>query len=198
MPMSILADALFTATQQKVLGLLYLHPDRSFYTREILRSTGMGVATIKRELARMELAGILTFKRLGNQHHYQANPDCPIYEELLAIVRNTFGVADVLRDALGPIKESLVFAFVYGSIAKGNEKTGSDIDLMLIGHDLSYAGSIDLLIPAEEKLKRPINPTIYSLADFQKKMNQKNNFLTKVMRQKKIIVMGLENDVRES
>lgn len=196
--MSRLADALFTATQQNVLGLLYSHPERSFYTKEILRSTGMGVATIKRALDRMELAGILTFKKLGNQHHYQANPDCQIYDELLAVVRKTFGIADVLRDALGPIKQSVVFAFVYGSIAKGDEKTGSDIDLMLIGHDLSYAETVDLLISVEEKLKRPTNPTIYPLADFRRKMDQKSNFLTRVMQQNKIIVMGSENDVRES
>ena len=92
--MSGLADTLFSKTQQRLLGLLYGHPDRSFYTREILRTTGMGVATLKRELDRMLAAGILQMNKVGNQHHYQANPQCPIYHELSGIVRKSFAVAD--------------------------------------------------------------------------------------------------------
>ncbi len=113
--MSQLSNALFTETQQKVLGLLYGQPERSFYTKEILRRTGMGVATIKRELDRMLAAGILSMTRIGNQHHYQANPQCPIYGELLAIVKKTFGVTEVIRLALsrwrkrsiGPLSSAL-------------------------------------------------------------------------------------------
>lgn len=195
--MSLLGDALFTTTQQRVLGLIYTQPDKSFYTREILRLTGMGVATIKRELDRMLEAGILTLTRIGNQHHFQANPDCPIYKELLSIVDKTFGIADVLRAALEPVKALVAYGFVYGSIAKGKEKAKSDIDLMLIGSDLSYAEVMDLLIPVEEKLGRPINPSIYSLRDFRKKLDEKNSFLTRVMQQEKIEVMGSADDIRE-
>ena len=130
--MSQLGNALFTTTQQNVLMLLYAHPDRSFYTKEILRLTGMGVATIKRELDRMVAAGILTMTKLGNQHHYQADPACPIYNDLLSIVRKTFGIADVLRDALEPISSSICFSFVYDSIAKSTDNAKSDVDLMLI------------------------------------------------------------------
>ncbi len=196
--MSQLGNALFTATQQNVLGLLYTEPEKSFYTKEILRLTGMGVATIKRELDRMVAAGILTFTKLGNQHHYQANPECPIYGELLSIVRKTFGIADVVRNALEPIKDSIVYAFVYGSIAKGTEKVKSDIDLMLIGNNLSYGDVMDLLIPVEGKLGRPINPTIYSVRDFRKKLREKNSFLTRVMEQEKIIMIGAEDGIGES
>lgn len=196
--MSQLGNALFTITQQNVLGLLYSKPGKSFYTKEILRLTGMGVATIKRELDRMVDAGILTLTKIGNQHHYQANPECPIYGELLAIVSKTFGIADVVRDALEPIQDSISYACVYGSIAKGNEKAKSDIDLMIVGSNITYEDMIDLLIPAEQKLQRPINPTIYSPKDYRKKLDQKNAFLTRVMKQKKIIVMGSEDDIRKS
>lgn len=196
--MSQLGDALFTTTQQNVLGLLYTKPEKSFYTKEILRLTGMGVATIKRELDRMVAAGILTFTKLGNQHHYQANPECPIYGELLSIVRKTFGIADVVRNALEPNKDSIAYAFVYGSIAKGTEKVKSDIDLMLIGNKLSYGDVMDLLIPVEGKLGRPINPTIYSVRDFRKKLREKNSFLTRVMEQEKVIVMGAEDGIGEA
>ena len=194
--MGLLSDALFTTTQQQVLGLLYTQPEKSFYTKEILRLTGMGVATIKRELDRMVNAGILHMSKIGNQHHYQANPDCPIYEELIAIVRKTFGIADAIRTALQPANASIVYAFIYGSIAKGTEKTKSDIDLLVIGNNLSYAGLMELLIPVEEKLGRPINPTVYSIPDFRKKRNAKNSFLTRVMKQEKIIVMGAEDAIR--
>ncbi len=195
--MSQLGDALYTTTQQKVLGLLYTQPEKSFYTKEILRLTGMGVATIKRELDRMVAAGILTLTKIGNQHHYQANSECPIYGELLSIVRKTFGIADVVQNALIPIKDSIAYAFVYGSIAKGTDKAKSDIDLMLIGNNLNYGDVMDLLIPVEGKLGRPINPTIYSVRDFRKKLDQENVFLTRVMKQKKIIVMGSEDDIRK-
>jgi len=193
--MGQLGNALFTVTQQNVLGLLYAQPGRSFYTKEILRITGMGVATIKRELDRMVEAGILDLTKIGNQHHYQANPDCPIYVELLSIVRKTFGIADVLRSALEPINALVVYAFIYGSIAKGTEKTKSDIDLMLIGSELSYTGAMDLLIPIEEKLGRSINPTVYSVLDFKKQLKEKNNFLTRVMQQEKIFIMGSEGNI---
>ena len=196
--MSQLADALFTTTQQRVLGLLFTQPGKSFYLKEILRLTGMGVATIKRELDRMEAAGILTLTRIGNQNHYQANPKCPIYEELLSIVRKTFGIADVIRDALEPIKNSIDCAFVYGSIAKGIEKTKSDIDLMVIGKKLSYGDVMDRLIPVEGRLGRSVNPTIYSMADFKKKLKKKNSFLTRVLVQEKIIVMGAMDGIGES
>jgi uncharacterized protein len=196
--MSQLADALFTTTQQRVLGLLYTQPEKSFYTKEILRMTGMGVATIKRELDRMLAAGLLTFTKSGNQHHYQANPQCPIYEELLSIVRKTFGITDVVRTALEPIKDSIVYAFVYGSIAKGTEKAKSDIDLMLIGNNLSYGDVMGLLIPVEGKLGRSINPTIYSMREFKKKLGEKNSFLTRVLAQEKLIVMGAKDGIEES
>ena len=196
--MSQLADALFTTTQQRVLGLLYTQPEKSFYTKEILRMTGMGVATIKRELDRMLAAGLLTFTKSGNQHHYQANPQCPIYEELLSIVRKTFGITDVVRTALEPIKDSIVYAFVYGSIAKGTEKAKSDIDLMLIGNNLSYGKVMGLLIPVEGKLGRSINPTIYSMREFKKRLGEKNSFLTRVLAQEKLIVMGAKDGIEES
>lgn len=193
-----LGEVLFTKTQQKVLSLLYGRPVESFYMNEVVRLAGIGKGTIKRELEKMQAAGLLTMKRIGNQNHYQANPECPIYEELLSIVRKTFGIADVLRVALEPIRASIAYAFIYGSIAKGQEKTKSDIDLMMVGNDLSYAGVMDLLIPVEEKLGRPINPTIYSVCDFRKKLKEGNSFLNRVMQQEKIIVAGSEGGIRES
>ncbi|MCK5640163.1 MAG: ArsR family transcriptional regulator, partial [Gammaproteobacteria bacterium] len=124
---SALGDALFTKTQQRVLGLLYGKPDKSFYTNEIVRWADMGRGTIRRELDRLVSAGLLVSSRIGNQLHYQANPDNSIYNELLAIVRKTFGIADVIRSALLTVDEQLDLAFIYGSVAKGEDTASSDI-----------------------------------------------------------------------
>ena len=168
--MSLLADALFTTTQQKVLGLLYAHPDKSFYLNEILRLTGMGVATIKRELDRMQIAGILHMNRIGNQHHYQADPDCPIYQELLGIVNKTFGVADVIGSALMPLSSRIERAFIFGSVASGKATSDSDIDLLIIG-DVCFSEVVGVLYTVQETLAREINPKIYSREEWNQMVN---------------------------
>lgn len=191
--MSLLGDALFTKTQQQVLGLLYGQPQRSFYTKEILRLTGMGVATIKRELDRMLAAGILTMKRVGNQHHYQANADCPIFAELRAIVSKTFGVAGVLKAALLPLADGLDQAFVFGSVAAGKEGSGSDIDLLLIGK-AGYADVVKALYPAQQTLGREINPKLYTPAEWQRKLPADDAFVRELMRQPRLIVLGATDE----
>lgn len=185
-----LSDALFTATQQKVLGLLYGKPDQSFYANEIARWAQVGKGGLMRELERLHKAGILTMSRQGNQTHYQANPDCPIYAELLGIVRKTFGIGEQLRAALAPLAGQLVWAFVYGSIAKGAEHAGSDIDLMLIGEGLHYSDLMERLIPIEEQLGRTINPTLYTPADWQAKHRDGNSFVLRVEQQEKLNIIG--------
>jgi len=198
MPQTItIGDALFTKTQQKIMGLLFQKPDTTFYLNEIVRLAGIGKGTIKRELEKMTIAGLLTVKRIGNQKHYQANSSAPIYNELIAITRKTFGIADVIRQTLEPIKESIDFAFIYGSIAKATDTARSDTDLMIIGNDFAYADIMNLLIPAETELQRTINPSIYLLSDFNDKLQQGNSFLIRILQQEKIIVMGSENVIRK-
>ncbi len=185
-----LSDALFTVTQQKVLGLLYGKPDRTFYANEIARWAQVGKGSLMRELDRLQKSGVLIMSRQGNQTHYQANPDCPIYSELLGIVRKTFGIGEQLRAALAPLADQLVWAFVYGSIAKGTDHAGSDIDLMLIGEDLNYSDVIERLLPVEERLGRSINPTIYTPADWRGRIAAGNSFVVRVIEQDKINLIG--------
>ena len=116
---------------------------------------------------------------------------------MCAITRKTFGIADVIRQTLEPIKDSIEFAFIYGSIAKATDTARSDIDIMIIGNDLAYADIMNLLIFAEKELQRAINPSIYSLSDFNDKLQQGNNFLTRILQQEKIIIMGSENVIRK-
>ena len=112
----------------------------------------------------MTQAGLLTVKRIGNQTHYQANPVSPIYNELVSISRKTFGLADIIRQALQAddslfangsslVKDSIQYAFIYGSIAKGEDTAQSDIDLMIIGDDIAYTDMMNLLIPIEPLAK---------------------------------------------
>ena len=184
--MQTLGNTLFNTTQQRVLALLYGQPDRSFYTKEILRLTGMGVFTIKRELDRMTETGILTLQRIGNQHHYQANPACPIYGELRGIVLKTFGMADVIKAGLEVIDRQITLAFVFGSIAKASDSSASDIDLLLVGEKLSYGGIVELLQPAEQTLSRTINPTIYTELEFGSKLKSNSKKFQKKSRTAKM------------
>ncbi len=197
LPASI-GDALFTKTQQRVLGLLYGKPDKSFYANEIVRWADMGRGTVKRELERLVSAGLLTVSREGNQLHYQANAKNPIYLELLDIVRKTFGVADVIREMLKLFDDQIELAFVYGSMAKGKDVKSSDIDLMLVGESLAYGEVMELLMPVEESLQRTVNPTIYSPIDFRSKMKEGSSFLLRVMEQPKLMIKGVIDDFRES
>lgn len=196
MSSTTIGDALFTKTQQRVLGLLFGKPDKSFYTNEIVRWADMGRGTIRRELDRLVAAGVITVSYEGNQHHYQANPDSPVYSELLGIVRKTFGVADVLRAALHPFENQIQFGFVYGSIARASDAKSSDIDLMLIGDGLVYGDVMDVLIPLETSLQRTVNPTLYSVAEYKAKLAEGSGFLNRVMEQPKLWVKGNENDFR--
>lgn len=185
-----LGDALFGKTQQKVLGLLFGKPDQSFFTNEIIRWVGLGKGTVMRELERMLSAGLIVQTQKGNQNHYQANPQCPIYTDLLAIVRKTFGIGDAIKSALAPIEQHITQGFIYGSIAKGEATAASDIDLMLVGDDLSYGHIMELLTPVEEALSRTISPTLYSPQDFGSKLTAGNHFLQRVVEQARIPLWG--------
>ena len=188
--MSKIGEALFTTTQRELLKLLYGQTERSFYTKELLKLTGMGVATIKRELDRMTAAGLLTLTKIGNQHHYQANPECPIFDELMAIVRKTFGHAEVVRRALDGVLEQIELAFIYGSVAKNSDSAKSDLDLLVITETLAYADLMEHLLVAEKELGRAINPSVYNKAQFIQRIEQQNAFVTRIMEQPKIMIRG--------
>lgn len=194
-------NVLFTKTQQKVLGLLLGQPERSFYLNEIVALSGMGKGTINRELVRMEAAGIIAKQKIGNQNHYRANQECPIYRELSGIVRKTFGVADVVKAALDSILSEVTLAFIYGSIARAEDTAKSDIDLLLVAEELAYSEVMELLFETEQSLGRSINPTIYTLAQITEKSRQENAFVTRVLERPKIWIKEDEDvysTIRES
>lgn len=190
-----LSDALFSKVQRCVLGLLYGNPDRSFYANELFRLAGSGTGAVVRELAKLADSGLVTVSKIGNQKHYQANRAAPIFEELRGIVLKTFGVADVLRQGLLPISSKATVAFVFGSVAKGTDTAKSDIDVMVIGKDLAYPEVYSALMPVEAQLARKINPSIYSYEDVRLKLKKGNAFLTRILAQPKIFLIGSERDL---
>lgn len=187
--MSQLSDALFTDTQKNLLGLLYGQPEKSFYFKQLLRLTGMGVATIKRELDRMLEAGILSMNRIGNQHHYQANPQCPIYDELISIVKKTIGVVEVIRLALAPLEGRIKRAFVFGSVASGKETASSDVDLLIIGV-AGFAEVANALYPIQETLGREVNPKIFRPEEWDELISQDDAFIREIMNKPRMDVLG--------
>lgn len=193
--MGIYADALFTKTQQRVLAVLFGQSQRSFYANEIISLAGSGSGAVQRELARLESAGLVTTHRIGNQKHYQANPAAPIFAELRGIVLKTFGAADVLRAALQPVWPLVELAFVYGSLAKGTEHAGSDVDLMVIGALPSNAELLEALMPAQAQLGRAVNPTLYTPDEFAQRVRDGRSFILRVLEQPKIFVKGSEHDI---
>lgn len=188
-----LATLLFGAYRRQVLALLLMHPEQSFHVREIARITGKPAGTLYRELGSLAQAGLLVRRRSGNQVHYQANPACPIYEEMRGILRKTFGVADVLREALDPVVSRVDVAFVYGSVARGEERAASDVDVMIIGK-LKFSDAVLALSSAEETLRREVNPHVYSPREFKSKTASREPFLTRVAEGPKIYLIGTDDD----
>ena len=185
-----LSDALFTATQQRVLGCLFGQPGRSFSISELIQTTGAGSGAVQRELARLSGSGLLSVEQLGKQKLYRANPASPIHDEIVAIVRKTFGLAMPLRDALTPLADRLHAAFVFGSVAKGTDTASSDIDLMLVSDALTYADAMAALHPLMERLGREINPTLYTRAELRKRIAEGNSFVTRVLAQPRLWLIG--------
>ena len=193
--MSGVADALFSAGQQRVLGLLYGQPERSFYANELIALAGGGSGAIQRELVRLERAGLVTTRRVGSQKHFQANAESLLFDELTAIVRKTFGLALPLREALAPLGKRISAAFVYGSVAKRSDTARSDIDLMVVSDKLTYASVYAVLESLHERLGRQVNPTVYSRKELARRLKSDNAFVKRVLDQPKIWIIGAESDL---
>jgi len=190
-----LADALFSTTQQRVLGLLFGQPERSFYATELIGRTGGGSGAVQRELVRLESSGLVTVRQLGSQKHYQANPESPVYQELVGIASKTVGLAGPLREALASLAPRIVAAFVYGSVAKRRDTTRSDIDLMVVSDKLTYGDVFGALEAVGSRLGRTVNPTVYSRKELARRVKEDNAFVKRVLQQPKVWVIGSERDL---
>jgi len=191
-----ISNALFSKVQQRVLALIFGHPERSFYTSEIVRSVHSGTGAVERELSRLQSSGLVSVERIGNRKHYQANRESPIFEELQSLVVKTLGLTEPIRKMLEPYSNKIKTAFVYGSVAKGTDTARSDIDLMVTGDELNYSELYAALQNAENLLRRKVSPTFLSPEDWRRKASQKGSFVNKVGAQPKIFIIGSEKDFK--
>ena len=194
--MTSAADALFPAVRQRVLAVLFAAPDRSFYTNEVIGLAQSGAGAVQRELASLLAAGLVTVRDQGNQKHYQANAASPVFAELRGLVLKTVGLADVLRAALAPLEDQVAAAFVYGSVARREDTAASDVDVLIVSDALGYAEVFGALESAAQTLGRTINPTLYTRAELARRRAQDNAFVTRVLDQPRIWLMGDEEVLR--
>jgi predicted nucleotidyltransferase len=185
-----IASALFSDSQARVLRWLFGQPDRGFHLSELRRLSGLGSASLQRELKRLAEAGLVQSVRVGNLRRFQANPDSPVFGELVALTRKTLGAESLLREALQPLQPGLQGAWIFGSVAKQTDTAQSDIDVMLVGKNLSLAKVLELLLPVEAQLGRKINPTCYTPAEFARRRAEADSFVNRVLAQPVLPLIG--------
>lgn len=190
-----MADALFSKVQQRVLGVLFGNPERSFYANEIIGLVSSGTGAVQRELARLEASGLVRSHRVGRQKHFQANDRSPLFGEIRTLALKTFGLADVLVEALEPFSDQIHAAFIYGSVAKGKDHAGSDVDVLILSDSLSYADLLQALAKTTKRIGRDIEPRIYSRREFAEKRKQGSSFIDRILNQPKLWLMGDERDL---
>lgn len=192
-----LAETLFGEYRRRVLAFLLLRPDERFHLREISRLTSVSVGSLHRELKILADAGMVYRHASGNQVQYQANRECPIYHELAGIFRKTSGLADILRAALEPLSDSLASAFVFGAVAKGEERSTSDVDVFVIG-SASFTEVVLALADRQSQIGRDINPVVMTEGEFASKLAAGEHFISRIMSEPKIFLIGTEDDLGES
>jgi predicted nucleotidyltransferase len=189
-------NALFSKVQQRLLTLIFGHPERSFYTSEIVRNIHSGTGAVERELSRLLRSGLVSVERIGNQKHYRANHESPIFEELHSLVLKTMALTEPLKKSLEPYADKIKTAFVFGSVAKDSDTAQSDIDLMVIGDELSYADLYTALQNAERVLRRKVSPIFLSLEEWRRKVSEKGSFISKISALPKLFIFGSEKDTQ--
>ena len=190
----VLLDLLFGSYRQRVLAQLLLHPDSGYHVRELARLTGTPPGTLHKELAKLAAVGLLSRERRGNQLHYQANRECPVFTEMAGLFRKTSGVVSVLVDALSSLRPAPELALVFGSLARGDENARSDVDLLLIA-DCGFGDAIKALHPAQDILQREINPVLYTAAEFARRIEAKDGFVLNILANPKLFVIGTAHDL---
>ncbi len=188
--------ALLGQTRAAVLALLYGNPDLELYLSEIVRTVGAGTGAVQRELARLTTAGLLRRTVRGKQVYFQANLESPVFPEVRGLIVKTVGAVGVLRDALAPLGARVRLAFIYGSVARGEEKTGSDIDLLVVG-SVGMFGVVSALATAQKTLRREVNPVVFPRAEARRKLQSGDPFLTGVAMGQKLFVIGGERELAD-
>ena len=187
-------DVLLPKTKQHLLSALLLQPHRSWYLSELARHLRVPPSSLQRELAQFAGAGIVVKRQDGNRVYFQADRTCPVFQDLSKLLTKTVGLADVVREVLMPFRDRIDLAFIYGSIAAGEERSSSDVDLMLVGN----ATLADLAVPfraLEAQLGRTVNPMVYTSRELVKRISKKNHFLASVLGTEPLFIFGTTDDL---
>lgn len=191
-----IADALFTPVQGRVLGLLFGQPDRRFQSAELIRLAHGGTGAVHRQLERLADSGLVTVTRTGNQKHYQAREDCPVFAELCGLVVKTVGLLEPIRKALEPLASRVHAAFVFGSVARRTEKASSDVDLLVLSDSLTYSDLFEAVQVAETVLGRAVTPTVFTVAEWRRRRAEDASFAARFATQPRFFVIGSDDDLR--
>ena len=192
---SPLGETLFGQTRQRILALLFGRPDERLYQRRIIQAVGLGSGAVQRDLERLSRSGILTRSVDGRQIYFQANRQCPIFADLHSIVRKTFGAAQAIKEALEIIADRIRVAFVFGSVAAGTETSASDVDVMVVGDNLSLTDVVPAISEAQHEIGREINPSVYLTEEFCRKLAEGQHFVSRVVAGRKIFLIGDEREL---
>lgn len=184
-----ISTLLFPEYRRRVLGLLLLHPDNHYHVREIARITSTTAGTLHRELSKLAKARILIREVSGKQVYYQANRASPVFNELASILRKTSGLVDILANALIPLAEKIKVAFVFGSVARGTESEGSDVDVLIIG-EIGFQEVVATLYSTQEIIGREINPKVYNKKEWNNLVHKKDPFVQEILNNPKLFIMG--------
>lgn len=185
-----LAESLFSRVQLRVLALLFGQPERGFQGAELIRLAGSGVGAVHRELTRLVSSGIVSVQPLGRQKIYSANRESPIFRELHGLIIKTVGLSQPLRGALEPFAHRIMYAFIYGSTARGDDHAASDVDLMIIGDELAYPEVLAALLPVEHAIGRNVSVHLLNSDEFERRLQSRDSFVAKVMSQEKLTLLG--------
>jgi predicted nucleotidyltransferase len=185
-----IAHAILSESQVRLWPWLFGHPNQAFHLNELKRLTGLGSASLQRELNRLVIAGLVTSETFGNLRLFKADSRSLIFSELVGITKKLLGVSTELFRALEPHQERLHWVAIYGSVAKAEDTSTSDIDVMLVGNKLRLSEVLNWLDPAEQALKRKINPTLYTEAEFVKRLNEQDSFVNKITKQPHELLIG--------
>ena len=186
---------LFTSkVRVEILGAFFSHPDKDLYVREIERITGADYRNVSKELRNLKQIGLFVSRKAGNVKYYSLNKHFLLYPELKSIFLKTRCVVAVLSQSLAHA-HVIDFAFIYGSVAAGDDTARSDVDLMILG-DISLEELIKLLKVPEDMLGREINPLLYSMEEIEKRVRNEDSFIVNVMEGPKIMIVGEENELR--
>ncbi len=191
---SLILGALFPETRAKILSTLLLQPEKRWFLTELAQHLRTQPSSLQRELEALSKAGLLQQTKDGRRVYFKADTNSPVFSDLKGLLEKTAGMIPILREEVNAFGDRIQLAFLYGSTARSEESSESDVDLMIVG-DVGLSDLIPSLRRAERRFGRPINPTVYSSREFKTKARNHDHFLTTVLRGAKQFVKGNDDEL---